>query len=135
MAVANMCLGDAALLSRWRVLTGALLDRKYGPSAQGSTMTIRDAAEVVQSIDLVLGPYVQVVEDGGRRHRNLEMIVSRVARLALLLFSQPGSFRFDFAGSRHDNPVVFPGLVQIAGDDGQMLSPPKVLVGKELSRR
>jgi hypothetical protein len=40
-----------------------------------------------------------------------------VARLALVLFSQPGSFRSDIAGSRQDNPVVFPGLVQIAGDD------------------
>jgi hypothetical protein len=40
------------------VLNGALLDRKYGPSAQGSTMTVRDAAEVVKNIGFVLGPYV-----------------------------------------------------------------------------
>jgi hypothetical protein len=40
-----------------------------------------------------------------------------VARLVLLLFSQPGSFRSDIAGSRQDNPVMFPGLMQIAGDD------------------
>lgn len=122
------------MFSRWKVLTGALLAAQYGPNAQGPTANVRDTANVIEGVDLVLGPFVQVIEDGGRRHRNLEMIVSRAAKLGFLLFSQPGSFRFDFAGSRQDNIVVFPGLVQVTGDDGQVLSPPKVFgSGKEFA--
>jgi hypothetical protein len=60
------------------------------------------------------------------------MILTRAANFAFLLFAQPGSFRFDFA-SRHGDLMVFPALVQTVDDQGQSLSPVRVLTEKEIA--
>jgi hypothetical protein len=129
----NVEKADGALFSQWKVLTGALLEQQYGSNSQGSTANANDSAHIIGSMDRVLGPFVQTKHDDGKRHRNLEMILARAAKLGFLLLSQPGSFRFDFVGNRQGNLVVFPGLVQVTSDDGQMLSPPKVLYDKEFA--
>lgn len=69
--------------------------------------------------------------DGGQRRKNLDMILTRAANFAFLLFAQPGTFRFDFASHQNDL-TVFPALVQTIGDQGQPLTPIKVLTEKEV---
>lgn len=89
--------------------------------------------EIIEQMDDVLSGFVKADIDGAKRHRNLEMILMRAARLAFLLFSQPGSFQFDFSGPRKDEPPIFPALVQVIGDQAQPLSPPRVLCDGELA--
>lgn len=60
------------------------------------------------------------------------MIMSRAANFTFVLFSQPGSFQFDFAAERGET-VVFPGLQQVIGDQGQPLHPPRPLWEKEFA--
>ncbi|KAF1831722.1 hypothetical protein BDW02DRAFT_571774, partial [Decorospora gaudefroyi] len=84
-------------------------------------------------MDIVLGPFVQPRADGDKRRRNLDMILARATKLAFLLFSQPGSFHFDFSGSQQGGVVAFPGLVQVVGDEGQVLSQPRVIWPKEVA--
>jgi hypothetical protein len=105
-------------------MTGALLE----PNA-----TARNYADITQSVDSVVGPFVQTGADDGKRRRNLELIFSRAEKLAFLLFSQPGSFRFDFTGGRQGSVVIFPSLMQVTGDGGQVLSPPRPLSDKEVT--
>jgi hypothetical protein len=60
------------------------------------------------------------------------MILSRASSLAFLLFSQPGSFRFDFTSQR-GVWVIFPGVEQVVGDQAQVLNPPRLLWEKEFA--
>lgn len=56
----------------------------------------------------------------------------RAAQYAFLLFSQPGSFRFDYTGTgQNGSLVVFPALLQTVNDEAVVLSPPRVLSEKE----
>jgi hypothetical protein len=121
---------QSAMFSQWKVLTGALLEQQSSAKGHQSNATT-DYADIIESVDSVVGPYVQAGVDS-KRHRNLEMILGRTAKLALVLFSQPGRFHFDFAGSRQGSIVVFPGLVQVAGDEGQVLTSPRTLSRKEV---
>lgn len=116
----------SSLFSKWKVLTGTLLGANANAHPQSRS-------QIIDSMDAVLGPFLQPGFDLGRRRDNLEMVLSRAAKLALLLFSQPGSFRMDFVGGRPDVFVVFPGLVQVVGDQGQALSRPRVLSEKEFA--
>ncbi|KAF2183183.1 hypothetical protein K469DRAFT_711155 [Zopfia rhizophila CBS 207.26] len=121
---------QSALFSRWKAITGALLQPRYGkqdPNAQSQSV-----AEAIAELDSVLAPFVKGNLDGDQRRRNLDMIISRSAQLAFLLFSQPGSFSFDFSGMGQQGLVVFPGLFQVIGDQAQMLSPPRLLLEKEV---
>jgi hypothetical protein len=66
------------------------------------------------------------------RSRNLEGIMRRAAQYAFLLFSQPGSFVFDYTGTgQPDSLLVFPALLQTINDEAEVLLPPRVLSEKE----
>lgn len=121
---------QSVLFSKWKTITGALLQQRSEKQSQdpGRAQSFQHA---ITSLDSVLAPFVKGSVDGGQRRKNLDMILTRAANLAFLLFAQPGSFRFDFA-SRHGGLTVFPALVQIFSDQGQPLSPVKVLTEKEV---
>jgi hypothetical protein len=71
--------------------------------------------------------------DTNVRRRNLEGIMRRAAQYAFLIFSQPSSFAFDFARTGYpDGLVVFPALLMTVNDEGERLSPPRVLSEKEM---
>lgn len=118
------------MYSKWKVVTGALLQQQYGKQNQdaGRAQAFQDT---VASLDSILAPFVKGSVDGGQRRKNLDMILTRAANFAFLLFSQPGTFRFDFT-SRQGGLTVFPALVQTVGDHGQPLNPIKVLTEKEV---
>ncbi len=117
------------MFSKWKTITGALLQQRYGRQRQDSSRA-QSFQNTISSLDVILAPFVKSSVDGGQRHKNLEMILTRAANLAFLLFAQPGSFRFDFASHR-GRLTVFPALVQSVSDQGQPLSPAKALTEKE----
>ena len=121
---------QSVLFSKWKTITGALLQQRYVKQSQDPGRA-QDFQDTVTSLDSVLTPFVKGSVDGGQRRRNLDMILTRAANFAFLLFSQPGSFRFDFV-SRQGGLTVFPALIQTVGDQGQPLSPVKVLTEKEI---
>ncbi|KAH7394393.1 hypothetical protein BKA66DRAFT_567338 [Pyrenochaeta sp. MPI-SDFR-AT-0127] len=121
---------QSTLYSKWKTITGALLQQRFGKDVQDPNR-IQTFANTVAELDSLLAPFVQGSVDGGQRRKNLDMILTRSASFAFLLFSQPGSFRFDFANA-HSGLIVFPALVQTFGDQGQVLNPSRVLVEKEI---
>lgn len=106
------------------------MQRQFGKNAQDPNRA-QICANIIAELDSILAPFVEEGANGGQRRNNLDMILTRSANFAFLLFSQPGSFQFDFA-SRHGGLVAFPALVQMIGDQGQVLSPPRVLMEKEV---
>ena len=118
------------MYSKWKVVTGALLQQRYGKQNQDPSRA-QAFQDTVVSLDSILAPFFKGSIDGGQRRKNLDMILTRAANFAFLLFSQPGTFRFDFA-SRQGGLTVFPALVQTVGDQGQPLNPIKVLTEKEV---
>ncbi|KAJ8109603.1 hypothetical protein OPT61_g7338 [Boeremia exigua] len=114
------------LVSKWKTITGALLHERQRQDPSRS----QGFQDTITSLDAILAPLVKSGVDGVQRQKNLEMILTRAANFAFLLFRQPGSFRFDFA-SRQGRLTVFPALVQIVGDQGQLLSPAKPLTERE----
>jgi hypothetical protein len=123
----------SVLFSKWKVLTGTLLEQKDGGRAHAANMPIHASARIIDEMDLVLKHFVQGGIDTEKRRLNLEMILSRAAKLAFLLFSQPGSFHFDFSGSLRRRLVVFPALVQVVGDQAEAFSPPRILLHTEFA--
>lgn len=115
---------EATLFSKWKVITGTLLTKQPTLSPNAIADTIAVAA-------MILGPFTRKGIDREQRLKNLEMVVGRAASLAWTLFTQPGSYRFDFRGSR-DSVVAFPALLQMTGDDARVVSPPRVLWEKEI---
>ena len=118
------------LFSKWKTITGALLQQRFGKQSQDPARVQR-FQDAVASLDSILAPFVKGSVDGDQRRKNLDMILGRAANFAFLLFAQPGSFRFDFA-SPQGGLTVFPALVQTVGDQGQPLSPIKLLTEKEV---
>ncbi|KAJ4310326.1 hypothetical protein N0V94_008507 [Neodidymelliopsis sp. IMI 364377] len=118
------------LFSKWKTITGALLQQRFGKQSKdpGRAQNFED---VVKSLDAVLAPFVKGSVDGGQRRKNLDMILTRAANFAFLLFAQPGSFHFDFSSHQSDL-VVFPALVQTVDDQGQPLTSAKVLTEQEV---
>ncbi|KAJ4987571.1 hypothetical protein SVAN01_06884 [Stagonosporopsis vannaccii] len=119
------------LFSKWKTITGALLQQRYEKQFQDPARA-KSFQDAITSLDVVLAPFVKGSVDVGQRRKNLEMILTRAANFAFLLFTQPGSFRFDFT-SHQGGLTVFPALLQIIGDQGQPLSPVKVLTEKEVT--
>lgn len=113
------------MYSKWKSITGALMQPGSGKGAHDPSRA-HVFASVTAELDSILGPFVQGPLDGEQRQKNLGMILTRSANLAFLFFAQPGSFEFDFT-SRRDNLVAFPALLQTVGDNGHILSPPRVL--------
>ncbi|KAG9201803.1 hypothetical protein G6514_005419 [Epicoccum nigrum] len=128
--VSNGNSSQSILYSRWKVVTGALLQQRYGKQSRnpGRAQTIQDT---IESLDTILAPFVKGNVDGEKRRSNLDMVLTRAADFAFLLFTQPGTFRFDFA-SRQGSLTVFPALIQTVGDLGQSLDPVKALTEKEV---
>ncbi|KAH9863882.1 hypothetical protein J1614_009814 [Plenodomus biglobosus] len=127
----RLLIATSRLYSKWKAITGALMQQRFGKNPHESSRAEIFTATIAE-IDAVLAPFVQGSVDGGQRRKNLDMILTRAANFAFLLFSQPGSFRFDFA-SGHGGLVAFPALVQIVGDQGQVLRPARVLLDKEVA--
>jgi hypothetical protein len=126
---ANSFSAPSVLFSKWKTITGALLQSRYGRQGQTSGVTSQGVSNAIADLNLALAPFVQGGLDGGQRHKNLELIFGRAESLAFLLFSQPSSFRFDFTGQRA--LVVFPALLQVINEQAQDLSPPRVFWEKE----
>ena len=118
------------MYSKWKALTGALLQQGPGKNVLDPNRA-QAFANIIAEIDSVLGPFVQGDLHGDQRRKNLDMILTRSANLAFLLFSQPGSFQFEFA-SRRGGLVAYPALLQTVGDEGQALSPPRDLFPAEI---
>jgi hypothetical protein len=116
------------MYSKWKTLTGALLQPHMNKTPQDVP---HGFPEVIAKLDAILAPLIATSVDGDQRYRNLHMILTRAARLAFLLFSQPSTFRFDFSAPE-GTMVVFPALVQTVDDRGQVLSRPRVLMEKEV---
>ncbi|XPS80106.1 hypothetical protein M3J09_012067 [Ascochyta lentis] len=121
---------QTVLFSKWKAITGALLQQQYGKHSQNPNHA-QNFQDATKSLDSMLAPFIKGSVDGGQRRKNLDMILTRAANFAFLLFAQPGSFRFDFV-SGQGGLTVFPALVQTVGDQGQLLSPAKVLTEKEV---
>lgn len=107
-----------------------MLQQRYGKQSRdlGRAQTIQDT---IASLDTILAPFVKGNVDGEKRRSNLDMVLTRAADFAFLLFTQPGTFRFNFA-SRQGSFTVFPALIQTVGDLGQSLDPVKALTEKEV---
>jgi hypothetical protein len=60
----------------------------------------------------------------------------RAAQFAILLFSQPSDWAFDWIGGssglQQGGLVVFPGLLQTVTDEGQVQRPPRVVSEPEV---
>jgi hypothetical protein len=118
------------MYSRWKTITGALMRERVSQNAQDPDRKQRFAGATAD-LDSIVAPFVQ----GGleaQRSKNLDMILTRSANFAFLLFSQPGAFHFVFS-SENGGLVVFPGLVQTIGDQGQVLEPSRALLEKEIA--
>ena len=122
-----ICPAQSVLYSKWKVITSALLQPRYSTQSGHSAKAVAGA---IAEVDFVLAPLVQRGADGAQRRRNLEMIFNRAASLGFLLFSQPGSYHFDFTEGG-GGPTVFPGLQQVVDDQAHRINPPRVLLEKE----
>ena len=107
-----------------------MLQQRYGKQSR-DTGRAQAIQETIASLDSILGPFVKGSVDTEQRRNNLDMILARAADFAFLLFTQPGTFRFNFA-SRQGSLTIFPALIQTVGDRGQSLDPVKALTEKEV---
>ncbi|CAG8976954.1 hypothetical protein HYALB_00008865, partial [Hymenoscyphus albidus] len=132
LATEKTGLVQPVLFSKWKAITGALLQRQYGQSSSDHDTRNQSVNRAITTADAVLRPFIDQGVDIQARRRNLEGTMKRAAQLAFLLFSQPASFHFDFSGTRQgDRLLVFPALVQTVSDEAEVLSPPRVLSGPE----
>ncbi|KAK7177766.1 hypothetical protein PSPO01_16187 [Paraphaeosphaeria sporulosa] len=120
---------QSVLYSKWKTITAALLPLQARNQTQDGAQIF---ADVIAKLDAALAPFVTRSADSALRYKNLDMILTRSAAFAILLFSQPGSLRFDFRG-RQDALVVFPALLQTVDDRGQVLGHFRVLLEKEIA--
>jgi len=119
---------QSAMYSKWKAMTGALLHGRVGQDTQDRLHRFASAAA---DLDAIVAPFVQRGLES-QRSKNLDMILARSANFAFLLFEQPGVFRFGYS-SEHGGLAVFPALLQIIGDQGQVLVPSRVLLEKEIA--
>ncbi|RYE68090.1 MAG: hypothetical protein EOO81_09780, partial [Oxalobacteraceae bacterium] len=109
--------GHTALYSKWKTITALLLSQGTGENAQDANR-VQKFSRIIAELDSIVAPCVQGDLDDAQRRKNLDMILTRAVNLAFLLFSQPGSFWFEFR-SRQSAIRAFPALVQTIGDRGQ----------------
>ncbi|KAL9606462.1 MAG: hypothetical protein Q9179_000378 [Wetmoreana sp. 5 TL-2023] len=127
-----------ALTSRWRSVTAALLQSKYGPT----TFTFSDPrnaniAAALEALNAVIGSFVNEPRNDGERVRKLEEILRRGARLGFMLFSQPSLWDFDWNPAPkvgREELVLSPALIQVGDDNGRKLPRPRVLEEQELAQ-
>jgi hypothetical protein len=90
-------------------------------------------SQILAAAEPVIHPFINPNVDMNARQHNIEGLMQRAAHFAFLLFSQPGSFSFDFRGMREpDSLIVFPAFLQTVSDEGKILSPPRVLSETEV---
>ncbi|KAF2024034.1 hypothetical protein EK21DRAFT_118183 [Setomelanomma holmii] len=116
---------QTALHSKWKTITALLLSHGTGKNAHDANR-VQTFSSIIAELDSIVAPCVQGNLDDVQRRKNLDMILTRAANFAFLLFSQPGSFQFDFR-SRQGAMRAFPALVQTVGDQGQVLGHPRML--------
>lgn len=126
------------LITRWRVITAELLKSAYvrNPftSSDSRNSSVRATVTVLER---VLRPYVDPRMDNEERERNLEELIKRSAQFAFTLFSQPGSWDFDWKeekGAKSGELCVFPALVQVTDETGELIRPPRPF-GEAVVRR
>ena len=109
-----------------------MLQQKYGEHGENDA---RDGsiAQILDIAEPVLRPFISQNIDLQARQRHLEgVVMKRASQFAFLLFSQPGSFLFDYTGrGQSDSLVIFPALLQTVSDEGVELSPPRIMSEKE----
>lgn len=119
---------QSALFSKWKTISGVLLQQQYGQQPGDNDVRNGNIAQILAAAESVLHPFINPNIDMNARQRNLEGIMKRAAQFAFLLFSQPGSFSFDFRGrGQPDSLLVFPAFLQTVSDEAEILSPPRVL--------
>lgn len=124
------------LLSKSKVITGTLFQQRSKSNYQGDEESIGRA---VRAINDIVAPFVQNNND--QRLKNLDGIIRRASQFAVLLYSQPSLWRFDWrsstsgavaAGSPTPSIVVVPALLQIVSDEAEILEPPRVFTEPEI---
>ncbi|KAH8678628.1 hypothetical protein BGZ60DRAFT_401482 [Tricladium varicosporioides] len=122
-----------ALFSKWKTISGALLQQQYGQQPDENDPRKASIAQALAAAEPILYPFIDPSVDAAARLRNLESILKRAAQFAFLLFSQPGCFQFDFIGTgQAESLLVFPAMIQTVSDEAERLSPPRVLSAKEI---
>jgi hypothetical protein len=126
---------EVTLASRWKAISGALLENRYGQQQPTEDPVLEHSIrQAISSADSVLATFANSSPDGGdKRQRNLESIVRRASQLAFLLFSQPSSWVFQWNVGPHPGQlVVFPGVLETVGGEGVMQQPPRLFVEAEV---
>ena len=128
---------QSALFSKWKTISGVLLRQQYDQQPGDHDARNGSIAQILAAAEPVLHPFIDPDIDTNSRQRNLEGSMKRAAQFAFLLFSQPGSFSFDFRGGgqgqgQRDSLLVFPAFIQTVSDEAEILSPPRVLSEAEV---
>jgi hypothetical protein len=124
---------QSALFSKWKTISGVLLQQQYGQQPGDNGVRNDNITQILAAAEPVLHPFINPNIDMNARQRNLEGIMKRASQFAFLLFSQPGSFSFDFRDrGQPDSLVVFPAFLQTVSDEAEILSPPRVLSETEV---
>lgn len=117
------------LLTKWKAISGELLQSRYGHQALSNV----NLDQAMAAADSVLAPFVNSTLEAtsDKRLRNLESIMKKAAQFAFLLFSQPSIFSFEWA-VQNGGVIVFPGLQQIVNEDGNVCHPPRIFSETEV---
>lgn len=117
------------LLSKWRHISGALLQSRYGSGVVAPQDPRRRNIEaLVADLNAVLEPYASsaTVND---RVQDLRELINQGAHVGFAVFAQPTVWHFDWAGStrRHAGGlVVYPALLLVGDDRGQRHGSPSL---------
>jgi hypothetical protein len=131
-SIDNPTIDQAALFSKWKTISGALLQQQYGHQLDENDPRYGSITQALAAAEPILHPFINPSADANARRRNLESVMRRAAQFAFLLFSQPGLFQFDYTSTgQPDSLVVFPALLQTVNDAAEPITPPRVLGAKK----
>ncbi|PSN75305.1 hypothetical protein BS50DRAFT_470740, partial [Corynespora cassiicola Philippines] len=118
---------QALPMAKWRAITAEQMQASYVKNAfSPSDARLRNIQDALRILDHILLPYADSHLDNEQRRRNLEEILKRAAMFALTLFSQPSTWDFDWKRDdsvRMESFCVFPSLVQVMNEKGDMVRP------------
>lgn len=117
-------------LSQWRVLSAYL---RPAPKNDPSYLSQRDAtvSAAAATFTNALSPWASESYSDSVRRQNLAEILKSAAEVGILIFSQPGSFRFQWStGQDHRSVVVViaPALLKTADEHAIPLDRPQVMI-------
>lgn len=117
-------------LSQWRVLSAYL---RPAPKNDPSYLSQRDAtvSAAAATFTNALSPWASETYSDSVRRQNLAEILKSAAEVGILIFSQPGSFRFQWStGQDHRSVVVViaPALLKTADEHAIPLDRPQVMI-------